>query len=235
MTASSAASAMRLAPKSSASISLAVKAQRAQLMLHTHRGAALLADGASAGSINVAPSPSRAISGRQARPPAASVSRMTAPASRAAPSGASMLSAASRSGSTSRSIERAFATDDLADRLARRRPQQPRQRQIVERAGARHAPRWIENPQRQAAVVEAQRPALAACEIDEGKLRRRRTDQLLLGADAAQIVERGAIAGQQQMIAVVDRHADRCVVIGAAAAAGEGGGLVHDDRCGRAT
>ena len=50
----------------------------------------------------------------------------------------------------------------------------------------------------------------------------------MLGADAAQIVERRAIAGQQQVIAVVDRHAERSIVIGPAAAAGEGGRLVHD-------
>ena len=37
------------------------------------------------------------------------------------------------------------------------------------------------------------------------------------------------IAGQQKMIAVVDRHADRGVVIGAAAAAGEGGRLMDHD------
>jgi hypothetical protein len=50
----------------------------------------------------------------------------------------------------------------------------------------------------------------------------------MLGADASQIVERGAIAGQQKVIAVVDRHTDRSVVIGAAAAADERGRLVHD-------
>jgi hypothetical protein len=49
------------------------------------------------------------------------------------------------------------------------------------------------------------------------------------GADAAQIIERGAVAGEQKVIAVVDRHADRGVVIGAAAAAGERRRLVHDD------
>jgi hypothetical protein len=32
------------------------------------------------------------------------------------------------------------------------------------------------------------------------------------------------------MVAIVDGHADGCVVIGAAAAAREGGRLVHDDR-----
>ncbi len=49
------------------------------------------------------------------------------------------------------------------------------------------------------------------------------------GADAAQIVERGVIARQQEVIAVVDRHANRRVVIGAAAAAGERGRLVNDN------
>ena len=77
------------------------EADGAKLMPEPHVGAASL-QRASAGSISVAPSPSRAISGRQARPPAASVSRITAAASFAEPRGGSMLSAASSSGSTSR-------------------------------------------------------------------------------------------------------------------------------------
>ncbi len=56
-----------------------------------------------------------------------------------------------------------------------------------------------------------------------------RPGQAIGAADLAQIIERCAIARQQQMIAVVDRHAERSVVIGAAAAAGEGRRLVHDD------
>ena len=56
-----------------------------------------------------------------------------------------------------------------------------------------------------------------------------RTDQPVRGADVAQISQRGVIAGKQKMIAVVDGHADRGIVIGAAAAAGKGRGLVHDD------
>ena len=55
------------------------------------------------------------------------------------------------------------------------------------------------------------------------------TDQPVRGADVAQISERGVVAGEQKMIAVVDGHADRGVVIGAAAAACERRGLVHDD------
>ncbi len=61
-----------------------------------------------------------------------------------------------------------------------------------------------------------------------GKFRGRRPDQTVAGADLAQKIERGAIAGQQKMIAVVDHHADRGVVIGAAAAAGKSGRFVHD-------
>ena len=57
----------------------------------------------------------------------------------------------------------------------------------------------------------------------------RRADQPIRGADVAQIIERGVIARQQEVIAVVDRHAERGIVIGAAAAAGERRGLVHDD------
>ena len=56
----------------------------------------------------------------------------------------------------------------------------------------------------------------------------RRSDQMLDRADTAQIIERGVIAGQQKMIAIVDGHADRRVVIGAAAPADERGRLVHD-------
>ena len=126
-------------------------------------------------------------------------------------------------------IEIALARDDLAHRLAGRRPEQPRQWQIVEHARAGHAPRGIENPEWQSAIVEPQRPALAARQIGKGKLGRSRTDQAMLGADAAKIIECGAIARQQEVIAVVDRHADRRVVIRTAAAAGKSGRLVHDD------
>ncbi len=55
-----------------------------------------------AGSTRTALKPSRAISGRQACPPASSVSRTTAPASPADPSGGSTFSAASSNGCTSR-------------------------------------------------------------------------------------------------------------------------------------
>jgi hypothetical protein len=55
-----------------------------------------------AGSTNTLLRPSRAISGRQARPPASSVWRMIAPASPAEPSGGSIFKAASSRGCTRR-------------------------------------------------------------------------------------------------------------------------------------
>ena len=171
MTASSAPSAMVSLPKSSASTRSAAKRMRAQLMLHAHRGAALL----QIGQRRLDQRRAQAVARDQRPAGAAAGGERLADdraASRAEPCGGSMLSAASSSGSTSRSIERPLAGDDLADRLAGRRPQQPRQRQIVERPRSRHAPARIENPERQPAVVEAQRPALAAGEIDEGKFGR---------------------------------------------------------------
>ena len=56
-----------------------------------------------------------------------------------------------------------------------------------------------------------------------------RADELILAADAAQECQRRIIAGQQQMVAVVDLHSERRIEIGAAAAAGVGRGLVDDD------
>ena len=55
-----------------------------------------------AGSISTALKPSRATRGRQACPPASSVSRTTAPASPAEPSGGSTFNAANSSGWTKR-------------------------------------------------------------------------------------------------------------------------------------
>ena len=126
-------------------------------------------------------------------------------------------------------IEHAVAGDDVTDRFAGSGAQQPRQRQIIEHARSRHAPLGIENPPRQPAVVEAQRPALAARQIDEREFGMAWTDQPIRGADVAQVSERGVVAGKQKVIAVVDGHADRGIVIGAAAAARERRGLVHDD------
>ena len=45
-------------------------------------------------------------------------------------------------------------------------------------------------------------------------------------ADRIEVRQRSAVARQQKMIAVVDRHADGEVVVGAAAPAGLRGGLI---------
>lgn len=126
-------------------------------------------------------------------------------------------------------VDRPLASDDFADRLSRRRQEQRRHRRIVERTRSRYAPAGIEDPKRNAAVVEAQHPAFAARQVDEGEFSGRGTGQPMFGADAAQIFERRAIAREDQVIAVVDHHAERSVVIGPAAAAGERGCLVQHD------
>src|SRR5215467_13981501 len=96
--------------------------------------------------------------------------------------------------------------------------------------GAGHAAARVEYPPRYAPIVEAQRPLLARGKVDEGKFGARRTRQAILRTDRVRVGECRAIARQQQVIAVVDRHADAVVVIGPAAATGEIGGLMHDDR-----
>ena len=48
-------------------------------------------------------------------------------------------------------------------------------------------------------------------------------------ADRAHVFERGVIARQQQMVAVVDHHVERGIVKGAAAAARLIGRFMHDD------
>ena len=56
----------------------------------------------------------------------------------------------------------------------------------------------------------------------------RRPDHAALGADRAQIGQRGAVTGQQEVIAVVDREPALRVVVGAAAPASLLQRLVHD-------
>ena len=155
---------------------LGAKAQRAQLMLQAHRGAALLQMG------------QRRLDQRRAQ----TLARNQRPAG--APAGGERL-ADDRAGKPRRALRRidierreqqrldqpaiqhSVAGDDLADRFARPAPREAapaadnRARACPARAGR------IEHPERQPAVVEAQRPALAAREIDEREFRGRRTDQ----------------------------------------------------------
>ena len=86
-----------------------------------------------------------------------------------------------------------------------------------------------QQPPRQRSLVGRQHPALAGRRVDEIDRATPRAAHLRARADRVEIGERGAVAGQQQMVAVVDRHAERLVEIGAAAAAGLARGLVHHD------
>ncbi len=78
-------------------------------------------------------------------------------------------------------------------------------------------------------LAQAQDPALAGGEIDEGKVGRIRADEPLARVDRGEIVERCTVARQDQVVAVVDRHAKRCVVIGAATPARLHGSFMNDD------
>ncbi len=216
-----AASAMVSPPKSSASTRSAPK-RMARSWCSRRTSAPRAASKASAGSMSVAPSRrARSAAGRRGRRrPASRASRRR----RARPSrcGGSVLSAASSNGSTSRSIQAApCRTMTSPTVLPARRPQQPGQREIIERACARRAARGskIHQGRRPSLSRSVQRSPLARSTKAKfaparGPISRSAAPML------AQIIERGAIAGQHQMIAVVDRHAERGVVIGAAAPAG---------------
>ena len=95
---------------------------------------------ASAGSTKADVRPSRAISGRHAWPPTASVSRKH----RRRQPGGRFARLGIEGGQQQRPhqpvVQHAAAIDDLADRLAGGRPQQPRQRQVVAQPRSRHAP-----------------------------------------------------------------------------------------------
>ncbi len=69
--------------------------------------------------------------------------------------------------------------------------------QIVERAGAGNPAASIEDPPRQSAGAGRDRPALAAGEVAEVEMRRRRPVQRGDGADAREIIERGTVAAEQ--------------------------------------
>ena len=117
------------------------------------------------------------------------------------------------------------------DGRPRGRPQETQDAEVVEHAGARHAASGIENPPAHASGVRPQAPALARRQIDEGKLGVLRPAQAMFGADQFEERQRRMVAGQQEMIAVIDDHADGVIVEGAAAAARLRRGLVHHDIC----
>ena len=104
---------------------------------------------------------------------------------------------------------------------------QARQSEVVAQAGVRHAAGG--QPPGQAAIVRLHRPMLAGGAVEEREERTARPMHAVLGADRAQEAHRGVVAGQQQVVAVVDPHAERAVEIRAAASAGGGARLVEGD------
>ena len=172
--------------------------------------------------------PSRAISGRHALPPSASVSRITDDASVAAPSRRIDVQSRKQHRTEQPVVKRSRAIEHVPHRSVVRHPEQARDLQIVERGRARHAAGPVENPPGQA-VVDPERPALARREIDERKIRRRRSDQRACAADGLGKLLHRVIARQHQMVAVIDRHANGAIEKRTAASAGIGGRLVHDD------
>ncbi len=148
---------------------LLAEAHGAQLMFEPH-SAPRSRRYSSAGSISVGARPSRAISGRQARPPAASVSRITAAASFAEPSRRIDIERGEQERLDQPRVKRAVAGDHLADRLAGARPQQPRQRRDNRAArvpGTRRLESKIHNGSRPSLKRSVQRSPVV--EIDKRK------------------------------------------------------------------
>ncbi len=117
-------------------------------------------------------------------------------------------------------VQRALARDRLAHQFVRPCPNQRHQCEIVAQAGVGDAARLVEYPERQPAVAEIELPALAGRDVAERKQRALRSDQPRLGADRARVSQRMAVAGQQQMIAVVDHQIGGGVEIGSTTTAG---------------
>ena len=126
-------------------------------------------------------------------------------------------------------IERAIAFDLVADELVVAGPEQRHHRGVVGRLRVRHALAVLEDPERNAAVVHLQQPALVGLEIDERELGMLRSLEAGLGADRACIVEHARVARQHEVIAVVDDEVGRSIVERAAAPAGLRRRLVQVD------
>ena len=90
--------------------------------------------------------------------------------------------------------------------------------------------RRVEYPPRYEPGVSPDRPALAGREIDEGETRRRRPAKARTRADEVEVRKGANIAGQHEMVAVVDLHAEGGIEIRAATPARLVGRLMKRDR-----
>ena len=116
-----------------------------------------------------------------------------------------------------------------ADGRIRLGEEQPRKSRILRCFRAGNAAAGAQHPPWQATLVREQLPALRAGEVDEIEGNFIRAGKLVLRPDEPEIGQGLSIAGQQQMIAVVDHRVQACVVVGPAAAAGFARRLMKDD------
>src|SRR5262245_21659088 len=127
-------------------------------------------------------------------------------------------------------IDGPVARHEIADRAIAFPPQQSGHRKILYWGRCGHPRRAVKDPVREPSIVDADRPALVGRDIDHRKGRARRTAQPLAGSDRRDEVHGRAIAGEDQVIAVVDHHAERRVVIAPAAPSGMVSSLMQRDR-----
>src|SRR5438105_11240651 len=77
-----------------------------------------------------------------------------------------------------------------------------------------------QRPPRKRPLIGRERPTLVCSEIDEVEAGLRGSGEGVLCADGAQVRHDGVIAGQHEMIAVVDDLAERRIEVGAATSTG---------------
>ena len=128
-------------------------------------------------------------------------------------------------------VERALAAHRLADRRALPLQEHAERREIFAQApcpGTRFFRSNSHHGSRPSLRSSRQRSPLPRSA--KSKTARAGIAQRRARADPVEIVERRAVARQQEMVAVVDDEAERRIEIGPAAAAREGRRLMHDDR-----
>jgi hypothetical protein len=119
---------------------------------------------------------------------------------------------------------------DFGDGRRGRRPAQGERGEIVGGSGAGHPSSRAADPPRHGAAVRPQGPALAARRLDKREDRVERAFERLTRADPIEIVARRAIAGEQEMVAVVDPAAEFGIEIRTTAPTGVPAGLVEPHR-----
>ena len=168
--------------------------------------------------MSAADSPSRAMSGRLARPP--SEQRLAHHGGGKAGGGLGRfgIERGKKQRTPQALIKLARAAHGRADRCRRARPQERNDAEIVVRPCPRHAPGDAENPPAAAGLGSGAGPSARGGEVDEWNFGVRRPGQRVLRADQLQIGHRRMVARQQEMVAVVDHRAEKMVVVGASSA-----------------